>query len=43
VPDWKRLFDHLVANKFFTVDKRGRQWRIKQGSRTLAARKGRAK
>jgi hypothetical protein len=40
---WKRLFDHLVPNKFFTVDKRGRQWRIKQGSRTLAAPEGASK
>jgi hypothetical protein len=43
VPGWKRTFDHLVVNNFFTADKRGREWRIKLGSRCLAARKARAK
>jgi hypothetical protein len=43
VPGWKRTFDHLVTNNFFEVERRGKEWRIKLGSRTLAARKARAK
>ena len=43
LPCWKREFDHLVLNKFFEVEKNGRHWRVKLGSRSLNARKRRSR
>jgi hypothetical protein len=38
--NWKRVLDHLVKHRWFTLERRGPEWRLKLGPRSLATLRG---